>query len=152
MPEKAYKLSELTTEEAKHKAVEWFLRTQSWYFEYRPWIDDELTDMFKMELEQLGLPVDNVHYSLGNCQGDGVNFVGRVDIQKYMEAHDLRAWGPLEEFMSISMRYVLRGREDYILHMNEKELVNLVKSGLSALIRPADKAKKCRACSKLYRR
>lgn len=40
-----------------------------------------LTDWFQHRLRTLGYPKDDVRYSLGYCQGDGMAFYGRVDVK-----------------------------------------------------------------------
>jgi hypothetical protein len=43
-----------------------------------------LTDDFKYQLEEQGLPTDQVYWRLGYSQGDGVGFYGKVDLKKFL--------------------------------------------------------------------
>lgn len=72
-----------------------------------PFLSDVITDDFKMRLEEVGLPTD-VSWSLGYCQGDGVAFSGYVDLEKYTRIHELRGWGPVEDFFEIKIYQVGR--------------------------------------------
>lgn len=80
MPKKitvdAYTFDELD-EKAKKKALEWALEALGF--------DDsdaeQLTDDFKDFLRHRGLADPEVHWSLSNCQGDGVAFEGVIDFK-----------------------------------------------------------------------
>ena len=44
---------------------------------------EELSWRFEQELETLGYPIDQIEWSLGCCQGDGMAFYGKIpDIHK----------------------------------------------------------------------
>ena len=63
-------------------------------------IDAEIiNEIFKEKLESLGLPNDNVNWSLSYCQGDGVAFYGQVDLEKYLQKEYLQEFKdlPIEE-------------------------------------------------------
>jgi hypothetical protein len=94
----AYKYSELS-EKAKEKVREWFLDKYA-----DPTLSDDLQYIFAQRLEQEGFPTDGIRWSLGYCQGSGCSFIGRVDILKYTTFHNLRGWGPLEEFALVEIR------------------------------------------------
>lgn len=72
---KVYSASELTGK-AKESALEW----------YRGLWDssdaDAITEMFKSRLEEAGLSELEPRWSLSYCQGDGVAFYGRVDLEE----------------------------------------------------------------------
>ena len=86
-----YKFEELD-EKAQKKAIEWY-REHAWDSHN----DNQLTDDFCEYLEENGLVVDytggkNTHpkvwWSLGNCQGDGVAFEGKIDLDKLAAKHE----------------------------------------------------------------
>lgn len=55
--------------------------------------NEGLADEFAAELVTWGFPTDNVEWSLGSCQGDGVAFYGRVDLPTYArKLGKLTAW------------------------------------------------------------
>lgn len=45
-------------------------------------ITTAFTTMMARQLDKLGYPSDDVHFSLGYCQGDGASFTGTLDIEK----------------------------------------------------------------------
>ena len=69
-----YKFSELS-EKAKSVAIENERRYQSENMD-----PDLLIEVFTDALQQKGLPVDDIRFSLNRCQGDGVAFYGILDI------------------------------------------------------------------------
>lgn len=46
---------------------------------------DQITELFQERLELLGYPTDNVGWSLGYCQGDGVAFYGQIETRKVID-------------------------------------------------------------------
>lgn len=68
-----YKASELS-EKAQEKAREWFV--SCW-----DWSDTEMvTESLQESLTDAGLPGLDLEWSLSYCQGDGVAFYGRIDL------------------------------------------------------------------------
>jgi len=63
------------SEEAQDRAIDW-LRTEGWFDPS----SSELLEEFKEHLAGYGLPNENVEFSLGYSQGDGVAFYGPIDI------------------------------------------------------------------------
>lgn len=61
-------------EEAQEKAVD-YLREHD-YFGVE---NEHIEERFKSMLEEYGLPTDNIEFSLGHRQGDGVAFYGNMD-------------------------------------------------------------------------
>lgn len=49
----------------------------------------DLTISFQERLKELGLPHENIQWSLGYSQGDGVSFYGAVDVEAYLQATEL---------------------------------------------------------------
>jgi len=92
----AYLYEELS-EQAKKKACDEWRHSLSGG---DPFLSECITEDFTSRLEELGLPTD-MSWSLGYCQGDGVAFTGYVDLEKYTEVHELRGWGPVEEFYTV---------------------------------------------------
>lgn len=84
MPKKreieVYEFNELS-DEAKKRAIEHY-RPHAWISHDSGW----LSDQFKMDLETLGLPNEDVRWSLGYSQGDGVAFYGLIDLKAYLAA------------------------------------------------------------------
>src|SRR5271166_349954 len=83
--EKTYKFDELSPDAQEHAIEKW--REQGW-----DWDDHDtkqLTEFFGQELEALGLPNENVHFSLGHVQGDGVSFEGKLDVKEYLKKQNL---------------------------------------------------------------
>lgn len=90
---KVYKYNELT-DEAKEKVKRWYLEGQEPYI-FSEMVTEDLYNLFgKNELE--------VQYSLGYCQGDGLNIYGKVDTEnifKCLEEH--RGGTQLEKFENL---------------------------------------------------
>lgn len=90
---KVYKYNELT-DEAKEKVKRWYLEGQEPYI-FSEMVTEDLYNLFgKNELE--------VQYSLGYCQGDGLNIYGKVDTEnifKCLEEH--RGGTQLKEFENL---------------------------------------------------
>jgi hypothetical protein len=64
---------------------------------------DEITEDFKTRLDELGYPTDDVNWSLGCCQGDGVAFYGTVDRERVIArlyAGDAAKISKITELMS----------------------------------------------------
>lgn len=78
---KVYKFDELS-KDAQQKAIQ----RQREFELGEPHLADRITDMFAEELESLGLPTDNIMWSLSYAQGDGVAFYGTTD---YDKAYDI---------------------------------------------------------------
>jgi hypothetical protein len=85
-----YQFDELPAK-AKQRAIEAY-REHAW--------DDtdskNLTDYFRDELKNLGLPSGDIRWRLSYSQGDGVAFYGKFDIEDYMRANKL-----VKEFRSL---------------------------------------------------
>jgi hypothetical protein len=47
------------------------------------WANEDLQNEFAERLSEYGFPTNDVEWSLGYCQGDGVAFYGRVDVETY---------------------------------------------------------------------
>lgn len=50
---------------------------------------EALNNIFREQLESLGLPSSNIRWSLSFSQGDGVAFYGKFDIEDYLKANKL---------------------------------------------------------------
>jgi hypothetical protein len=72
----AYRFEELT-DQAKEKARNWF----------REGIDssDSIKEHYQYSLEEMGYPADNICFSLGYCQGDGMAFYGRICLETFFQ-------------------------------------------------------------------
>lgn len=81
---KTYMFDELS-EKAQETALENFKK----HYEY-PFFCEDLTDLFNDRLAELGLPNEDVQWSLSYSQGDGVAFYGSVDVETYLEKNNLR--------------------------------------------------------------
>jgi hypothetical protein len=64
---------------AKKHAIEKFQQYEREDFDPRI-----LNDLFKERLEEVGLPSDDIRWSLNYTQGDGVAFYGQIDIKDYL--------------------------------------------------------------------
>ncbi len=96
----AYEYKELSDdakERARDKVREWEREDTS--------VCEMITEDFKYYLEERGLPQD-VNWSLSCCQGDGVSFHGKVDVQKFMDFYKLREWGPMEDLLFVEIKDV----------------------------------------------
>lgn len=90
---KVYNYNELS-ETAKEKVKEWYLNDDFRTYDFSDMCNEDLNNLFESNLK--------VQYSLGYCQGDGLNIYGEVyaeDIFKCLEEH--RAGTQLEEFESV---------------------------------------------------
>ena len=70
------------------------LRARDWY---RKWNDEfgdsrEIKDALEQTMDEAGLGEFKVYFALGYCQGDGVDFEGRVDIQEFFDRQRNIAW------------------------------------------------------------
>ena len=92
-----YEYDELSAEAQKQARETWLK-----YHQGDSYVCDMITADFKITLEEMGLPT-GVYWSLGNCQGDGVAFEGIVDLEKYTRVHELRGWGPVEDFFHVEI-------------------------------------------------
>lgn len=94
------------SEEAKEKAIEQARESGQFTFDD----PDFLTDLFVRDLEdhyQLGTM--KVYWSLGYCQGDGVCFDGKVDVDRFLVAENMeKKFGTL--IGRVSARIHKRGR------------------------------------------
>lgn len=90
---KVYKYNELL-EEAKEKVKQWYLDGQEPYF---------FTDDCKQDLVNLFGDNDlDVQYSLGYCQGDGLNIYGKIDAKSILECLENQNGGEqLETFENV---------------------------------------------------
>lgn len=59
-----------------------------------------LTETFQEILTNLGLPGDDVRWSISNCQGDGVAFYGKIDTVSLMELNLNDLFPDNEQFKS----------------------------------------------------
>ena len=73
-----YNFDELS-EKAQQSALEWFAQSNQEYFD-----TDDLTMVFAETLKEWGFPHDQVEWSLGYRQGDGVAFYGTIDVLTYL--------------------------------------------------------------------
>lgn len=80
-----YKFEELSPTVQK-KLIEKWQRDAHEFFEA-----STLTDSFKQSLEEVGLPSDDVNWSLSYSQGDGVGFYGNFSIGEYLKKNKLTA-------------------------------------------------------------
>lgn len=81
---KIYQLEELS-KEAKNKAIDWYRDTINNDFQHEA---EFITENFQYELDELNYPSDDVSWSLGYSQGDGMAFYGHIDnemMQKIVE-------------------------------------------------------------------
>lgn len=73
----AYEYGELSPE-AKEKVHAWFLDD--------PIRNDIFSDMLKSDVEEVARPLHfNIQYSLGYCQGDGLNVYGKFDVAPFRD-------------------------------------------------------------------
>lgn len=72
----SYSFNELS-EAAKNKAIEQHYENEDYFF-----LSEDLNEYLKELLKQYGYKYSdiNLNYSLSNCQGDGVNFTGELEI------------------------------------------------------------------------
>ena len=70
---KVYTFEELS-EQAKDKAREWFREATNADFSFE---SELITEDFEQQLEEYGFTNAKVNWSLSNCQGDGVSFIGK---------------------------------------------------------------------------
>jgi hypothetical protein len=74
-----YDIKELK-KDARDKAIE-YLRTHEYFG-----VDSRAIEAaFVTVLNEYGLPTDNIEFSLGWCQGDGVAFYGDIDLKKLLK-------------------------------------------------------------------
>lgn len=95
--ERFYELKELS-DEAKERARNWIRNNEA---EDSAWISENLTEDFECTLKEEGFMEPELQWSLSHCQGDGVAFSARLDLQVYMTKHNLTGWGPMHEFVAI---------------------------------------------------
>ena len=83
-------------------------------------IGDDLSEVFKAELNALGLPDDNVQWSLGYSQGDGVAFYGTIDVEEYLRKNKL-----LKKYKSIAAdtSAQLQGENSRYHHWNSMQVL-----------------------------
>lgn len=73
----AYEYGELSPE-AKEKVHAWFLDD--------PYRNNDFSDMLKSDVEEVARPLHfNIQYSLGYCQGDGLNIYGKFDVAPFRD-------------------------------------------------------------------
>jgi len=69
---------------AKERAIEWMRDKLN-----GDWFDPEpLTELFREHLAEHGFPNMEAYWSLGHCQGDGVDIEGSIDIGKLAETDE----------------------------------------------------------------
>lgn len=73
---KVYEYDELS-DEAKEKARDWMRQTNS----ELGFAAEQIKENCEQVLTMFGYPTDDLGFSLGYCQGDGVAFYGSVDIE-----------------------------------------------------------------------
>lgn len=86
-----YSITELS-EDAQEKAIDKLRELDYFGVDAR-----ELEDSFKQTLEEYGLPTDNIEFSLGHSQGDGVAFYGDIDVEKLLK--NIGEWDEWEVFV-----------------------------------------------------
>lgn len=52
-------------------------------------LNESINDLFHVRLTELGFPNDDVRWSLGNSQGDGMAFYGRLEIVEFLDKNKL---------------------------------------------------------------
>lgn len=83
----AYSIDELEGK-AREKALDW-----ARYAGFNnDMIIEDTRELFRQRLEELGYPTDQIEWSLGHCQGDGMAFYGHVDVDKWLTAHKRRTY------------------------------------------------------------
>lgn len=80
---RTYKFEELSPT-AKKRAIEKFQQYAHEDFDVK-----QLTETFKERLDEVGLPSDDIRWSLSYSQGDGVGFSGHIDIKDYLKKNKL---------------------------------------------------------------
>jgi hypothetical protein len=86
-----FSIEELS-EEAQEKAIDKLRELDYFGIDSR-----EIEEDFKQTLEERGLPTDNIEFSLGYSQGDGVAFYGDIDVEKILK--DIGEWDEWEVFV-----------------------------------------------------
>lgn len=71
---KIYKFNELNPE-AQKRAIQEYRDSIDWDCE-----SEIISEGFKIKLNELGLPIDDLEWRLSHSQGDGVAFYGDVDM------------------------------------------------------------------------
>lgn len=82
---KVYQYDELSPK-AQAKAREWWVDLDNAYFD-----SSLITELYQRELEELGYPTDNIEWSLGYSQGDGMAFYGTIDLDAWTKATKTRS-------------------------------------------------------------
>ena len=101
-------------EQAKEKARAWF-RNRPMDFE-----SEDLTQMFKEDLQELGYPTNDVRWSLSFSQGDGVAFYGIVhEVEKILTRLGLADLVDFNAGVDINIEKVGPGNYD---HYNSMEV------------------------------
>lgn len=72
-PARRYRLHELDDRVQETLIIQW--REREWECVESDWI----TETFRHDLAELGYPTEEIYWSLGYCQGDGVAFYGRIE-------------------------------------------------------------------------
>jgi hypothetical protein len=75
-----YKFSELS-EESKQKAIDKWYETEDY-----PFLTEDLTELI-IANENFCFDDIQLQYSLSCCQGDGLSFSGKLDIEKFLRFH-----------------------------------------------------------------
>lgn len=130
---KLFDINELS-EEAQSKAVE-YLQGQNYFGAD----EREISEQFEEKLKEYGLPADNIEWSLGYCQGDGVAFYGDIDVEKL-----LKAIGEYGKYGYLVRRYtpdIVLTRNSYGYHYSHYNTMDIVEGVAGLEIRETDRTK-----------
>ena len=116
-----YKFSELSAE-AQGVAIEKYRESIDWSYE-----SEDITSNFNYRLDELGLPTDDVEWSLNHCQGDGVAFYGFVDMprvaRRLLEGESLKLYELIKaEDLTISAKLYRNSFGHHYSHYNTMEI------------------------------
>lgn len=116
-----YKFDELS-KEVQEKAINKYRESIEWSIE-----SEDITSNFKYTLDELGLPTDDVEWSLSHCQGDGVAFYGYVDMprvaRRLLEGESLELYKLIEaEGLTIEAKLYRNSFGYHYSHYNTMEV------------------------------
>ena len=105
---KVYSIDELG-QQAKEKAIQRIQQTLHETFE-----PELLTEYFRTLLDDSGLSNLNCYWSLSYCQGDGVAFYGRLDIDALLACEACKAiWPELKYLQEVNEPYIKIERSNH---------------------------------------
>ena len=81
---KTYSFNELS-KEVKEKVLE---QERSNMYECNLY-SQFLKEDFQCTLKEKALPINDIEFSLSNCQGDGVAFYGSIELEDFLKVHNL---------------------------------------------------------------